>query len=233
MSKHPSRVVVAAAVAALGGLGLGLLVARTGQRSPRAPASVEEAEGASTGRADDGDVAALRRRLAKLEGESAARGQAAGQGLNDEATKVAEAAARTQLQEKVKKYYTPALEAKRFTDYFAGLDRARHAEGVDPVWAATVQATVARTLAGTGSIATLAMRSVECGRTLCRMEVDAKDEGVKAAAIGELLQGVGGELPTASVHVPVGGGPVVAYLARQGTELPAMQTAEALVAELP
>lgn len=221
-------------LAALGGVGLGLFAARTWGRPPRADGRAEEEAAAET--ASDGtsaDVAALRRRLARLESESAARGQAAGRELSAESSATEAAAARQRLQEKVKKHYTPELEARRFGTYFDGLDQARRAEGVDLPWAAAIQADVQRALAEKGSVATLAARSVECGRTLCRIELDAKDEGLKAAAIGELLQSVADDLPTASVHVPVGSGRVTAYFARPGTDLPAMETPEALVAELP
>lgn len=223
----------AVVLASIGGVGLGLLAARAWRERPHARAVAQEEETAEASSGSATELASLRRRLSKLEGESSARGQAAGSELRAEVDSAEKKAARQQLAEKVKKYYTPELEAKRFATYFDGLDQARRAEGVDPQWATAMQASVTHALAGQGAIATLAARSVECGRTLCRIELDAKDEGQKAAAVGVLLQGVAGELPTASVHVPVGSGRITAYFARPGSELPAMATPESLVAELP
>jgi hypothetical protein len=220
-------------LASIGGVGLGVLAARAWREQPRARAAVEEAateEGSGGGATE---LAALRRRLARLEGESSAREQVAGGELRADVDRAEKVAARQQLAEKVKKYYTPELEAKRFTTYFDGLDQVRRAEGVDPQWATAMQASVTHALTEQGAIATLAARSVECGRTLCRIELDAKDASQKTAAIGEFLLGIGGDLPTASVHVPVSSGPITAYFARPGSELPAMATPESLVAELP
>lgn len=223
----------AVVLASIGGVGLGLLVARAWREQPRARAAVQEEATEEASGGGGAELASLRRRLARLEAESSARGQAAGGELRAEVESAEKVAARQQLAEKVKKYYTPELEAKLFTTYFDGLDQARRAEGVDPQWATAMQASVTRALTEQGAIATLAARSVECGRTLCRIELDAKDPSQKTAAIGEFLLGVGADLPTASVHVPVGSGHVTAYFARPGSELPAMATRESLVAELP
>jgi hypothetical protein len=133
----------------------------------------------------------------------------------------------------MKKNITPEQEAKMFTSYFDGLDALRLAEGVDQTWARGVDALLRGSLHGEGAIATLAARSVECGRTLCRIELQSSDPLQQRMALSELLDKLGEQLPQASVHVPPGTNHMTAYLAREGTNLPAMESPERLVADLP
>jgi hypothetical protein len=177
------------------------------------------------------ELAQLRRRVASME---RARGKTEGTQLEAAAATEASQQAKEALQEKVKKYYTPQLEAKLFTSYFAGLDDLRRAEGIDLPWARGIQASVRRSLqSGSRALATLQVPSVECGRTLCRMELASTDETTKGVALSELLQSIGPELPEVSDFVPTDSNEMTAYFARPGANLPPMPSAEDLVADLP
>ncbi|HVZ75042.1 MAG TPA: hypothetical protein VHJ20_21820 [Polyangia bacterium] len=226
------RIVVLALV---GGVGIGVLAARLSRpRQTAAPSAQIASPDDAANAALTEELEALRKRVANMERSERVRGQAEGKTLGaqveDEAHKQDEAA----RQEKVRKYYTPELEAKLFTSYFAGLDEVRRAEGVDLPWARGIEASVRKSLSGGGrAIGTLQIPSVECGRTLCRMELASTDAVTKDLALAELLQAIGPELPQVSVFVPVGSNRMTGYFARPGTDLPPMPSAEDLVADLP
>jgi hypothetical protein len=215
-----------------GTLGAGVAWKRSRPRPATQPQEAAEESAPSRAALED-ELATLRRRLAKLERDDAARGQAAGAGLQAGAEEAARAAEHKAAIAKLKKYYTPELEAKMFTSYFDGLDGIRRAEGVDQAWARGVESLLRASLHGEGAVATLAARSVECGRTLCRIELQSSDPVQQRVALSELLQKLGEQLPQASVHVPPGTNHMTAYLAREGTNLPAMDSPERLVADLP
>ena len=92
----------------------------------------------------------LRRRLARLEQGEVARGQTAGQALRAETAATAEKTARKATLDKIRKHYTPALEARMFADYFGTLDEKRRAEGVDAMWAGDMSALFRRGAGGDG-----------------------------------------------------------------------------------
>ncbi|HEY0707877.1 MAG TPA: hypothetical protein VGG33_13825 [Polyangia bacterium] len=182
-------------------------------------------------RNQDTEISELRHRLAQLEQAERARRQAAGETLRADTEARAEDEARKSRLEKLRRIPAAELEAKMFARYFASLDEKRHAEGVDAIWAGDMNALLSR---GVGSVgAALDVRTVDCGRTLCRVELTSANEDSKEGAINELLRKIGPELPQASVHVTPGSNRVTAYLARAGTDLPNMESPERLVADLP
>jgi hypothetical protein len=180
-----------------------------------------------------GELAALRQRLSRLEQGEAARGQRVGSGLRADAEADAQRAARKQLADKLKKYSSPELDNKMFAGYFTTLDGVRRAEGVDLAWARDMDAFVRQGAAGNGAPASLAVQAVDCGRTLCRIELTVAEGAPKQAALAAFIMKVGPQLPQGSVHAPVGSNQVTAYFARSGTDLPPMESPEHLVADLP
>ena len=216
-----------------GGAWLGTRLA-PGSGHPSAQVPTEER---APGDAPNGDlgteVAELRRRLARLEQGEVARGQTAGQALRAETAAAAEKTARKATLDKIRRHYTPELEAKMFAGYFGTLDEKRRTEGVDPMWAGDMNALFRRRAGGDGALASLNVQTVDCGRTLCRVELKSSNDVEKQLAISELLMKVSAELPEASVQVVPGSNQVTAYFARTGTELPAIQSPERLVADLP
>jgi hypothetical protein len=229
-----NRIVIVTALVL--GTGAGLLAAHLSSRAPRAAAPV--ADGAEPSPAAGADVsselAALRARLARMEQADRARGEVTGNKLAADAESAANAAAREQLTERINRVYTPAVEAKRFGTYFAGLDNLRRTEGVDLPFQQHVHAAIEKALAsGSTGLATLKVPSVECGRTLCRVEIDSSNPALKSVAITELTAQVAGDLPTASVFVPPDSNHMVAYFAKAGADLPDMEPLDQVVADLP
>lgn len=221
-------------VALVLGMGVGLVAARgltpSANRTRDTTAEAAPAAGVDVG----AELAALRSRVAKMEGTERGHGATAGKRLANDAEEAAREAAREQLAEKVNKHYTPELEAKRFGTYFAGLDEARRAEGVDLPFQQGIEATLRKALtSGDPALGTLRVPSVECGHTLCRFELEAGDDALKNAAVATLLDRMGPSLPTASVYTPPGSDRVVAYFAKTGSDLPPMASVEELVADLP
>jgi hypothetical protein len=219
------------------GAGIALVVVRSSGRwkSERVAGRadpIEETEGGST-RSGASELEALRRRIARMENTEQARGEVAGSELTKSAEEAALGASQKALKAKIDKYYTPAMEAKRFDSYFSQLDEVRRAEGVDVAWAQESQAAVRQALqGGSAMLSKLSLSSVECGRTLCRVELKSADATGKMG-LTEWLAKVGGQLPEASVFVPPEGNHMTAYLAKPGASLPAMESLEHLVADLP
>lgn len=179
------------------------------------------------------EMAALRERLARMEQSERLRGEAGGKILIAAADEAAKGAAQKQLEEKINRYYTPEFEASVFTSYFSTLDETRRAEGVDLAWGHEIQAFVRNSLRETRALSPLSAQSVECGRTLCRMELKSSEPLLKRRALTEFIQKMGPQLPQVSVFVPEGSDRMTAYFARPGADLPAMKSPEELVADLP
>lgn len=216
-----------------GGAWLGTRLASGQGRSGVEVGAAQTASGGTPDGDRDTEIAELRRRLARLEQGERARGQSAGEALSAETEAAAEKEARKARLAKLRQLPPAELEAKMFSRYFASLDDKRRAEGVDSLWAGDMNAQLRHGDGGSGALASLSVRSVDCGRTLCRVELTSADEESKDGAINELLRKVNGELPQASVQVTPGSNRVTAYFARNGTDLPNMESPERLVADLP
>jgi hypothetical protein len=173
-------------------------------------------EGASTNAELSAEVLAMQRRLAEIERERAQAKPPA----------IAEADVSPEAEAKPKQPNTPETEAKAFTAYFSRLDGLRRAEGVDAPWAQAMDTAVRRTLSTPGPMSSLSAQSIDCGRTLCRIELRCSNPTQKQLGLGQLLMKEGTDLPQASVFVPVDSDQVIAYFARAGVNLPAMDSAE-------
>jgi hypothetical protein len=180
----------------------------------------------------DAEIVELQRRVTRLEQAERARAQKAGEALRAETEAAAEDEGRKSRLAKLQRLPAAELEAKMFASYFASLDDKRRAEGIDPIWAGDMKALLRRAEGGAGALASLSVQSVDCGRTLCRVEITSADEDSKNGAIDELLRKLGPELPQASVQVIPASNRVTAYFARNGTDLPNMESPERLAADL-
>jgi len=208
----------------------GRLIGRPTRRASDNPAASERPDVSPDLTAE---VAELRRRLARIEQGEASRGQTLGSSLRTDAEEEARRIARKQADEKLRKYYSPELESKIFTGYFNTLDGIRRGEGVDVSWAREIDTFVHRGVQNDANLASLNVQSVDCGRSLCRVELRSSNEAQKKMALGAFIMKMGPQLPQASIHVPLGSNQVTAYFARPGAELPPMDSPDQLIADLP
>lgn len=119
---------------------------------------------------------------------------------------------------------TLAEETASFGAYFERLDARRAREGPDPDWG-NVFVQAARSAMETlraqpGLFAASSIAAVDCGRTLCRLEIQNDDDGAARLLQGPLIARIGEAAPSATAYVVPGTGRAVFYFARAGSDLP-------------
>lgn len=113
---------------------------------------------------------------------------------------------------------TPEEEAEGFKTYFGELDLRRNAEPRDAVWQTQVERKILDVL--TGELAGSKMQEVDCGKTLCRLEVQHRDLPAQHLFMQYFHPQLGTFLPQASLYSPPGSLTTDVYLAREGHSLP-------------
>ena len=217
------KLLAAAATAAAAALLVGIWSnSRSQPKAPRPTAQVEsDAE-----RALRENVNALGTRVLMLEAN-----QVLGQGAATERREPPRAPAPAPTQE-VRSPTVPipgqvapevaAAEAKVFNDFYATLDAKRLAEAPDRKWATTVERGAAVALTEDPPVPGTALRKVECGATLCRVETTHESEIARRVYMTLFPARMGSELEHGSIFAPVDELRTVGYFGRKGFPMPSV-----------
>lgn len=118
-----------------------------------------------------------------------------------------------------------AKERRNFGVYFGTLDKLRTAEGRDDAWSGNAETAITETLAGEDYSGSKLDR-VECGATLCRVEVRHDNEMARAHFVGTFMRAIATLVDQGSVLSQIGSNESVGYFARNGNRLPPYRAVE-------
>jgi hypothetical protein len=213
------RLITAACLLVAAGLGiLRLTVWASAHRDLDSPRDLRRS---AEERADTADLQRRVQRLERVQGASVMMAAALSRkGENAPAAEQQETPAEGLDSEEIKRN-----EKEQFDLYFAGLDHVRESERKDAAWASEV-AQLTEKVAAASKLDGLALKvgKVDCGATLCRVEILFRGETFALAPRGIMafVQGVGQALPEASVFNDQDNRRAIGYFARRGTSLPRM-----------
>jgi hypothetical protein len=119
---------------------------------------------------------------------------------------------------------TLAEETAMFGTYFQELDHLRQSQGTDREWndifTQAAQSAMHELQARQPAFAKSAIRQVECGHTLCRLEIQNDDDGLARRVQDPLIHGIGAAAPSATAYRVPETGLTRFYFARPGSDLP-------------
>jgi hypothetical protein len=113
---------------------------------------------------------------------------------------------------------TPEEEAELFTTYFGRLDQRRNAESRDAAWQMQVERKVRDVLIG--EMGRSKLQAAECGKTLCRLQVQHSDLLAQDSFMQQFHLSVGSFMPQLSMYSPPGSLKSDVYVSREGSSLP-------------
>ena len=192
------------AIIALLGLGLGMMVYRSGRATEAPPTHGDRAGGGgpqAEGAAASGatELVALRQEVAQLR-QLVKRDHAREdtQRQTPAAPEVTEARdqARQPVDPEIKALDAQAEQERRHREYVQGVAGAYRREPVDPAWSSSKMSVIQTALASKPELRQL-VRGVECRSQSCRVEFADEASGRPSPAVQSFLADLGAELPTA------------------------------------